>query len=497
MRFRKHYLVSFLLVVAVLALLGGNVSLLLDMDISAQYKISSQQQYDSNILQIDAVADEPSYNNTNLINVKSNSTINNRLGGSNEHRRPLFIIHVGPPKTGSTTLQCTLESLRDKIEADKFAYIGRPECIGLNIDYERRREFRMFSQALVTDYQCHIALQDVTNNNTNTTEQPFQCWKEFIEKVENYKRHNRNVLFSDEAMSNRIARTYSYRPTVPYPWNALESVLQGWDVRFLTLHRPFYDFLPSVYNEIYKLGPGKRRLKLWHKSNDSEDKCIDQGGKIVPKPFDVDEYVFTIANLMEPGQTLYPTPVQIYQILQNRTSKIMLVDLDYKGKGSEDDFISHIVCEKLPGLQNTCLGLREMRRHDNDSTKQRNPSIPLHYDLIAAEACKRGVVNGSTVSRNFVRDSARQYHEEINGRTANDLALECPDKSTLQKILDISLDHERIFRGKEWREENETQAINKFWAAANEKKKFCTVDSKSVIENKGWKEFLKALVEPQ
>ena len=114
----------------------------------------------------------------------------------------------------------------------------------------------------------------------------------------------------------------------------------------------------------------------------------------------------------------------------------MLVDQDhfYGGK-SEDDFISHIVCDNIPGLKNTCLGLKDMKRNQSgDSTKRRNPSIPLHYDLIAAEACKTGIVNGSSISRNFVRNAARQYHEENNGGVANALPLDCPDENILQKF---------------------------------------------------------------
>ena len=46
--------------------------------------------------------------------------------------KPTLIIHIGPPKTGSTTLQCTLESLRPQLEKDNIVYIGRPECTNAN-----------------------------------------------------------------------------------------------------------------------------------------------------------------------------------------------------------------------------------------------------------------------------------------------------------------------------------------------------------------------------
>jgi hypothetical protein len=60
-------------------------------------------------------------------------------------------------------LQCTLESLRPDLEKDVIAYIGRPECQGMNINIDKKykREFNLFSTALVTGFECHEQLNQM------------------------------------------------------------------------------------------------------------------------------------------------------------------------------------------------------------------------------------------------------------------------------------------------------------------------------------------------
>ncbi|GFH44326.1 hypothetical protein CTEN210_00800 [Chaetoceros tenuissimus] len=448
--------------------------------------------------------------NATTKNATTDTIITNNALNQNDNR-PLFIIHVGPPKTGSTTLQCTLESLRDKLEQDNFAYIGRPECIGLDIQRHHKQEFNLFASALVTDFACHQKLQNLTyiqkykNDNANATNNmdapALECWRKFIDRVSYYKEQNMNVIFSDEAMASRILGVISYRPNIPYPWDALHTVLGGWDVRFITLHRPLYEYLPSVYNERYKVGPNKQKLCLWYNSGEEGDKCIDQGGRKVPKPFDLENGVVTIAGLMEPSQKLCTFPLDLYEELKRRVSHVKLVDMNHREKDGNDDFITEIICHQIHGAIMTCNSLLETRKNKSDKeespaiVKQRNPSMPLHYDFIAMEACKRGFIkNSTTLSREYVRNSIRHHHEEVNGLKANDFVLDCPDEKTLQEILDLSLDHERRLRGTDgWGEENKEQFKQAFWKSANEKKKFCTVDAASVVENIEWRSFFEGL----
>mmetsp|Transcript_8245 Transcript_8245/g.11715 ORF Transcript_8245/g.11715 Transcript_8245/m.11715 type:complete len:653 (-) Transcript_8245:125-2083(-) len=594
----------------------------------------------------------PHSNIDNLLQTqdKASSTSSSSSGSSSsssKNKKPVFILHVGPPKTGSTTLQCTLESLRTELVQDGIAYIGRPECRGysnsnisnIHIDAQTKREFRLFESALVSGYSCQkelIAMEEEKekgevevdleqhnhNNNdqqdTNSTVTYPACWDEFIHRLESYRQNTStssatsttHVVFSDEAMSNRIARTRAYRPSLPYPFQSLKRMLEedmGWDVKVLIVHRPLYDYLPSVYVEQYKDGPGKRRLRQWFggpepepvenhdhdhdhstSANNITSSCPFQGGRAVPRPFhgipEYDtssnkNYEITISNLLQRDQNLYPTPAQVYEIFRQHGFTTVLVDMKkmYKYKypiaigsksgndsgndsgkeksyenGQEEDinFIQHIICNIFPDTVHTCEALL---RRDDDSTDneegnissstpekkvtvQLNPSLSLHYDFIAVEACQRSLFHGNTTGRDVARLAIQQRQEAELGLSPNDFPLLCPEEEVLKKILEMSLEHEdRLVLGDtdgqhagtgtgntststrrriksssssisssisigdidndESRRSRRHSYENLFWKVVHEKKRFCTVDSRRVIQDEDWITFFSRLNE--
>lgn len=459
---------------------------------------------------------------------ESNNNVNANAMTSITHlstsERPVFIIHVGPPKTGSTTLQCTLESLRKELEQDNIAYIGRPECIGLHIDYKHKLKFRKVEGAL-TNFKCHKQLLD--NEEKEKEISIPTCWQDFMNILDDYKEKNMNVFFSDEALANRLTGSFGYNPKVPYPWTQLQRLLdkKGFDLHFLTLHRPLHDYMVSAYNEIHKVGPNKIKLHRWPSHDDTKDnninnnKCINQGGRKIPRPFDIEVYVLTIAGMMRPNQNLYPTPLMSYEVLLKHIPKnnITLIDMQQQQQGVEEedgqDFVSQIICHYLPSATKTCKALQDTRKKPAQQQEQvqvrlHNPSIPLDYDMIAIEACEKGLINGTLFSRDFIRNSIRHQQEEVDPiRTVNDFALICPTQETLKQILDMSFDHEMKLRKAtagggvtspfssfSW---EETQFFNNsFWIAANEKKKFCYVNATNVVESEEWRVFFKDLKVP-
>ena len=420
--------------------------------------------------------------------------------------RPVLTLHIGPPKTGSTTLQCTLESHRHNLEADNVVYVGRPECPSANIGIEHKREFRVFEQALVTGYDCQQQLNDNEQDIVQNRSYPLPaCWDEFVSKLEQYHHDGKQFIFSDEAMANRIARTRQYRPGLPYPWKALKVTLEriGWDVRILLVHRPLYDYLPSVYIEQYKDGPNKRRLRQWFGGGEH---CPAQGGREVPLPFRSDTGEITIARLLEPHHTLFPIPAQVYELSQSNGYTTILVDMMDKfpstrsaPNGKDLDFIGHIVCNELPGTVSTCKSLlsqaNDSNIRDEDtplyiSTRQLNPSLSLNYDFIAVEACRRGLINGTEVGRDVARRAVQERQEGELKLSANDFPLICPGETTTEKILVASLEHERRIRKGSWSLELESGHNDSFRKKVVAKKKFCVVDSRKVLEDDGWVDFM-------
>jgi len=346
----------------------------------------------------------------------------------------------------------------------------------------------------------------------------LQCWEDFVQQLDAYKDSNTNIIFSDEAMSNRIGRTWQYRPDIPYPWKALKLALRGWDVRVLMVHRPLYDYIPSVYTDQYKVPKhsNKRRLKLWHGGG----QCIDQGGKSIPRPFDLkprNDTKITMATLLRENQTLFPTPARMYELIRDQQqqqgsglfAEILLVDMENNVKkvgGDDADFIDEIVCRSVPGLESTCKALRQkhqqqLRTKKNELQRHHNPSLPLHYDFVAVEACQGGLIDGRLVSREDLRDAIQRRQEEELGLGPNDLPMDCltlPPGIGYTTILNISMKHEERLRGrgkgsKEWNREREELHKKGFWKAVKKGKKYCSVNTTILLEDEGWKSFLSKL----
>ncbi len=496
------------------------------------------------------------HNDSNKYNESTTTSTNT---SSTPSKKPKLIIHIGPPKTGSTTIQCTLESLRPQLVQDNIQYIGRPECYNLphiqsSFTKETKKLFQLFSHALVDGFDCHSQLiqweqqqhqhqqqqqqqqqqeeEDQQEQQQNITSLLVpSCWNDFLQKLQYYHQSHQNVIFSDEAMSNRITQSVKYRPQLPYPWKALQSILHqmGWDVYILMVHRPLYDYLPSVYVEQYKYGPNKVKLRRWFRDSKSDSNCPEQGGRPIPKPFDTKQTTneITIERLLEPNQNLYPLPAQVYEIVKRHTTttsshdwSIILVDMMMK----EKDFIQYIICDALSFVTvHTCNAFikgKEDTKNQNYIEQQQeqqqqehlNPSTSLFYDFIATYACQNGYLNGTNLSRDKAQSSIQQYQEHTLHKSSLDFPLLCPSYEKYLYILNISLDNERkiqsfychndnhhphnnesswssLSSSSCWSEHNQLYHKEQFWKVVHDKKKFCTVDSSSVLKDVKWINF--------
>ena len=291
-------------------------------------------------------------------------------------------------------------------------------------------------------------------------------------------------------MANRLVGSIDSNRDTPFPFAAFKEILKEWDVVVFTLHRPLYDYLPSLYVERYKKGPHKKAFKLWHNQNkDTQGSCLEQGGKAIPMPFDDDpRFETSIGRLIKPNQNISPTPAMLYKYLKNVdwNWRIALVDMH-----SQLGFLEEILCHPSLNATHTCQAYRSQTKQE----EPKNPSVPLHYDFIAVEGCQRGYINGTAISRTMARDLIHKHQETDLSLKAKDLPLVCPNEEVLNHILKLSLEDEKILREDEWDHEHAEQHVRGFWKAANEKKKYCMVNATKVMEDEKWVGFLQNLKE--
>ena len=195
-----------------------------------------------------------------------------------DNDKPLFLLHVGPPKTGTTTLQYFLSEYRDSFAKDNWLYVGRW--------YDEEGEWMGYHDppfAQMTEFECQVHtyaddsqdeewglvaiyndyLESFEDGYNSTQEVPPElrfdwthnihapeCWKRFLAEMHRIRRAGMNVLVSDEMICIRGHNQEEFH------FDMLKDTLSpDWNVQIMATYRRFHAWLPSEKNQYdqYKL----------------------------------------------------------------------------------------------------------------------------------------------------------------------------------------------------------------------------------------------------
>ena len=123
------------------------------------------------------------------------SVTRDRVIQEQQRPKPKLILHIGPPKTGSTTIQCLIDSsFIPELERDDFAYIGRNN--NACRDNRDNLEFRIMSRAFVTDFPCHRELNEYASSIVKNNSIPTpSCMDRFLSILNRNRNDGKNVFF--------------------------------------------------------------------------------------------------------------------------------------------------------------------------------------------------------------------------------------------------------------------------------------------------------------
>lgn len=149
---------------------------------------------------------------------------NNRKGENNgmddSQHRPYLYLHVGPPKTGTTSLQKALEQNIDLLAADDIVYLGKfitsvgadsekkddTRTRNININYSSNLAFaKKFSNAF---HRCQYKVSRIKAGNAQMftkQREKMRCWKNIGKRFDELSQQGKHVILSDEIFSHRHA----------------------------------------------------------------------------------------------------------------------------------------------------------------------------------------------------------------------------------------------------------------------------------------------------
>eukprot|EP00527_Entomoneis_sp_CCMP2396_P007260 CAMPEP_0198146726 /NCGR_PEP_ID=MMETSP1443-20131203/31129_1 /TAXON_ID=186043 /ORGANISM="Entomoneis sp., Strain CCMP2396" /LENGTH=475 /DNA_ID=CAMNT_0043810787 /DNA_START=104 /DNA_END=1531 /DNA_ORIENTATION=+ len=437
---------------------------------------------------------------TAILLLASNSALAGTAANNDENegknKKPLLLLHVGPPKTSTTTLQYFLSEYRSSLQEENWLFVGRHytedgawmgyfdkpfsnlvdfECQVHAWDSDLEEDEGLIS--VYHDYlgEDHNSTSEITGDNrkdwTHSVDAP-SCWKSFLAELNRVRRSGMNVLISDEMICIRGHNQEEFHFDMLY-----DTLTPDWNVQVLATYRRFHAWLPSEKNQF-----DQYRLSDWAEM----DRFLEWGGEAVPPMYDY------IKAAVEDSQNVkYPYLDDImteYGKYFGTVQTLNMHDLsEYK------TLVSQLICRFVPNATKTC----ELSKTDLKATSSKilNAAKSGYYDMLAMVAYEEGMINDQEdprLTRTYVRDAIEKQHEEVLKKKPSDFPLQCPTLEEMQPLLTKSLAYEeQLFP--EYHAANKDIHTQEFMTMV-EKKKYCSIDTAATLEQDQWRAFLEQLV---
>ena len=373
--------------------------------------------------------------------------------------KPWFVIHMGPPKTATTTIEQEMTAYADYLQKDNYVYLGK-----YYHQTKKRHPILETLRSVACQGQVYRARRD-------QKDQP-RCWTQMLDQLKEFK--GKNLLLSDEEFGFKWSRTIKEGDT-PIDWISLfRDISQDWNIVAVIGYRRLAEWLPSArqQNDRWYRGRADDRLVQWPPVG-------EHLGALFP---DILSYPQVAQDGRPPYYWFEYFTDDIIQNMEAYSVPYRMFNLHEKNIGLRTNFI----CNAVPDARVTCA----QSRFDDESGEnlQANPgrSDSLFYDAIATKAADMKLIDKSKYSRHEVTTALQYYHEVVKNATAKELPLECPSEDELLALLDASLAKEFDLK---WLMPSlsEEEHIDAFWKTV-EKQTYCWVDTTEVLYSDEWRE---------
>lgn len=357
------------------------------------------------------------------------TTASNHSEVSHINQVPLFVLHVGPPKTGTTSLQYMLKAYEKILLNDSYHYVGNAKIMG-----------GFFTR-------CMKKME-----RKNHTKPDELCWENFIGVLEFHRKLGHNIILSNEVIGFHALR--------PFTWKLIHGYLGRWSrVQIVVSYRHLHNFIPSAHFELQK-------NQRW------------------PGPPEYGKFVTPFTMFWNNScNHSFVGPVPTPRAVMARFSahyKVKILNVE------SHDQVSDFLCKILDRAYDTCA------YHRTNSSIVKPPDLnqrddgQLNYDSLALEAWRNNLLKNEQ-TRSYLRTKIKNFQEIQLGLTPSDFPLDCLDQHEEARLLEESLQHARdcgldldIETGK---------SIQSSFFKAKGTNKFCTINATLAFANETWQKF--------
>mmetsp|Transcript_2644 Transcript_2644/g.4846 ORF Transcript_2644/g.4846 Transcript_2644/m.4846 type:complete len:488 (-) Transcript_2644:228-1691(-) len=365
-----------------------------------------------------------------------------------ETKKPVAVIHIGPPKTGSSSLQYSIHRTAaiDAITQDGYSM---PWQIKETIDGMRHAssEYEFLSCFMSEKRRAKLAAgrgKEV-------------CPEGELSFVHQLGKEGKNIFLSGEGFSS-----------VAMDITSLAAYLECyWDTTIVYFHRWFHDLVFSHYGQ-YAKGFEKKSF---------EDFMAARGSGNV--------YYYSMLKHFERMYKSDFNEGSYASIYNYREHFDNVVALDFNDKSSS--LQEKVFCDAMPNAEHTCEYFSDHKQ------EIQNQAQPLVYNNIAYGANMLALT--TYCSRDHFDDvieKIKDYQEVTLGLTYSDFPIRCVDNATLKRLIDLSIEHRRkILIDKPLTKAAEENIRTEYWEKM--KKASCEADINAILEKPEWLQFFDAL----
>jgi hypothetical protein len=369
-----------------------------------------------------------------------------------------LIFHVGPPKTGTTSIQIDLTSMQEFLALDNYFYAGRY----YNPFFSTSGGLILNRSESVLHSTARVMLKPRFCQQTPKT----LCMEEFKRHLQQYR--GRNVVLSDE----------SWGPQAWPSWQEYEAIQQSvgdeWDVTVVVGYRPYFHWLRSDMFQRYRLDMHRPWKDAWP----------GVGEGLAVRSLFPDYYKYD--NVFKNGHRFTNF------VLRNAVGRVHVRVMNLVD--GDESLRTKFTCKMMPDAPNTCaasLRMDELAGGDHKwNVNNENDVLHVHYDILATRAAALGLIDTAQHSREVVRWALLNFTQNHVGVTPSDLDLTCPTKEKLDDFLKLALELEIECLGETWAAQVRANTAAAFQVDVDNGV-FCTVDADYILHMESWRAFLK------
>ena len=363
-----------------------------------------------------------------------------------------FVFHIGPVKTGSTTLQRAHAQDKAVLQQDGYLY-SLPR---LNLAY-----------------QC-------LDHKPNKCEESAKWQDKFLPYLQNHIEEN--LFLSDEIFGTMADWDGN--------WNLLQNTIgKTWDLSFIVTYRRFFEWFTSFYFQSHKYGmPASRITTDWPIAANRTERYYSNRIPTIAAFFDLlnnEKNELTSIYVQRWGDTF--GKFHPMEVIKSKFEKHYPVKV-FNFHQDTNNFVGSFYCNVFPGPQSHACAHHNAT--NSSKSNHRAKSGSHNYDMLSVAAFDANLVEPIKFQRRTIADKAKSYQETVLRLSANDFPLTCMSSKQLSTLLEMSLRFEKRILP-EWLVCVEEHR-ERFKAYVSEKR-FCSINAIEAIRDENWRLFFRSL----